>query len=411
MTLDGELLAVVMPTDLTRCCLCGSHALELLPQLPGGRAVATDGQLLAIALQKYQCLDCALLQSDPTAVSAGTAFSYEDTYDFYDKPLMRAFDNKRYRHYADWVASFLGESGAQHVLEVGCGDGWVLEFLQDAHRSTCFHGLEPSAAAVRRAKAAGIDIRKGSVAANDLPADSFDFAYCINVVEHVADPIGFVRSLGALLKPGGHALIICPYGNVVDPELMFVDHLYSFSGKNLELIVRRAGFSVVAWEQGCGMLYPFQALFATNVAEMLSGGEDRAGVAYCPDKTLVSMRREYFSRWASLDETLGERLHPARNVICFGAGETSDLLRAYAPTSWAAVRALMIDRPGDADPTALPAQRDGLSIQFTGSCPDDAFECILLGVKPHHQPAIADRLRGLGKPIIRWDDVIPEPFG
>jgi SAM-dependent methyltransferase len=401
----------VTPAHLTHCYLCGSHALKLLPQLPGERGITTDGQLLPVALRKYQCLDCALLQSDPGSVLVGTAFSYEDTYDFYGKPLMRAFDNQRYRHYADWVASFLGRSGARRVLEVGCGDGWVLQLLQDAYPSIRFRGLEPSGAVVRRANAAGIDVSQGSVGSNDLAAGSFDFAYCINVLEHVADPIEFVRGFGALLKPGGRALIICPYANVIDPELMFVDHLYSYSGENLDLIVRCAGLSIATRKQGRGMFYPLQAVLATNAPEASSNCEDRAGVVHPPDELLISTRRAYFSRWAGLDEILSDRLRPAGNVICFGAGETTGLLRAYAPTSWAAVRALMIDRPGDADPGELPAQRNGLPIHFTEGCPDDAFDCILLGVKPCHQPALAERLRSLGKPVIRWDDVIPEPFG
>jgi SAM-dependent methyltransferase len=387
---DGA--AAAMPTDLTRCYLCGSQALELLPRLPGERGVTTDGQLLAVALRKYQCLNCMLLQSDTSSILAETPFSYEDTYDFYGRPFMRAFDNKRYRHYADWVASFLTEHGARRVLEVGCGDGWVLQLLQETYPSVRFHGLEPSVAAVRRANADGLDVCNGSVESNDLAAGSFDFAYCINVLEHVTDPIGFVRGLGVLLKPGGYALIICPHGNVIDPELLFVDHLFSYSGKNLDLIARHAGLSIVVQEQGSGMLYAFQALVVTNAPGACSRGEDRAGTAYCPDETLASARREYFSRWAGLDETLGERLNRARNVICFGAGETTDLLRAYAPTAWGAARALMIDRPADADPDAQPAPRNGLPIHFAEGCSDDAFDRILLGVKPCHQPAIAERL-------------------
>jgi hypothetical protein len=35
---------------------------------------------------------------------------------------------------------------------------------------------------------------------------------------------------------------------------------------------------------------------------------------------------------------------------------------------------------------------------------------VLLGVKPRYQATISDRLQIFGKPVIRWDDVIPEPF-
>jgi hypothetical protein len=64
---------------ITRCYLCGGRALELLPQLPGGRSVTTDGQLLGAPLEKHQCLDCALIQSEPATVLNAATFSYEAT--------------------------------------------------------------------------------------------------------------------------------------------------------------------------------------------------------------------------------------------------------------------------------------------------------------------------------------------
>lgn len=112
---------------ITRCYLCGGKSLELLPQLPGGRSAISDGHLLAVPLQKYQCLDCKLIQSDPNIVLKTATFSYEATYDFYAKPLMRAFEKERYQNYANWVASFLDQCRPSTVLEIGCGEGWVLE--------------------------------------------------------------------------------------------------------------------------------------------------------------------------------------------------------------------------------------------------------------------------------------------
>src|ERR1700687_1586403 len=96
-------ITIMAENDITRCYLCGGNSLELLQQLPGGRSATTDGHLLAVPLQKYQCPACVLVQSDPTTVLSAAAFSYEATYDFYAKPLMRAFEAERYQNYADWV--------------------------------------------------------------------------------------------------------------------------------------------------------------------------------------------------------------------------------------------------------------------------------------------------------------------
>jgi hypothetical protein len=97
------------------------------------------------------------------------------------------------------------------------------------------------------------------------------------------------------------------------------------------------------------------------------------------------------------------------NVICFGAGETVDLLRTYASSAWRSVQALMIDRPPEAPPNQADSAA-GLPLRFTEDGIDETVGCILLGVKPRYQQVLAARLSSFGKPVICWDDVIREPF-
>jgi hypothetical protein len=237
----------------------------------------------------------------------------------------------------------------------------------------------------------------------------FDFIYCINVLEHVADPVGFLRQVSDLLKPEGAALVICPCANIIDPELLFADHLYSYTRGNLQRLAALSDLVPSAWQQGPGMLYPFQALCSGKAALEISFGSN--GLAsWWTDATLPSGRRDYFHHWAGLDDTLLERVGSADDVVCFGAGETTDLLRAHAPRCWKSIRGYMIDRPNGAGPGAQPPLVEGLQVRFTHDYRGDEFDAILLGVKPRYQAAISDRLQIFGKPVVRWDDLIPEPF-
>jgi SAM-dependent methyltransferase len=382
--------------------------LELLPQLPGGRSVTTDGQLLGAPLQKYQCLDCALVQSETATVLNAASFSYEATYDIYAKPLMRAFERERYQNYANWVASFLDQCKPQTVLEIGCGLGWVLELLRESYPSTSFQGLEPSAAATRGANEAGLDVREGNMDRHPFHQQQFDFIYCINVLEHVADPVVFLRQVRGLLKPGGAVLLICPCANVIDPELLFADHFYSYTRENLQRLAVLSDLVPFAWQQGLGMLHPFQGLCSAKVPLRISFPSNGL-TSWWTDANLPHGRRDYFRRWAGLDGTLLERLGSAGDIVCFGAGETKDLLRAYAPRSWQSVHGYMIDRPNGAEPGVQPLVED-LQVCFTTDYTGDEFGAILLGVKPRYQATLSHRLQSFGKPVIRWDDVIPEPF-
>jgi predicted SAM-dependent methyltransferase len=43
-----------------------------------------------------------------------------------------------------------------------------------------------------------------------LPDSSQDFVVCSHVLEHLADPIGFLADIHRVLRPGGHAIVVLP---------------------------------------------------------------------------------------------------------------------------------------------------------------------------------------------------------
>jgi 2-polyprenyl-6-hydroxyphenyl methylase/3-demethylubiquinone-9 3-methyltransferase len=93
------------------------------------------------------------------------------------------------------------------TLDIGCGGGLVAEAMtQLGCRVT---GVDPSAASLETARAHAaevcleIDYRHGG--GEDLPCNnaSFDIAYCLDVLEHVADLDRVIAEVARVLKPGG----------------------------------------------------------------------------------------------------------------------------------------------------------------------------------------------------------------
>jgi 2-polyprenyl-6-hydroxyphenyl methylase/3-demethylubiquinone-9 3-methyltransferase len=93
------------------------------------------------------------------------------------------------------------------ILDVGCGGGLVSEPL--ARLGAKVTGIDPTvdsiAVARRHAEAQGLAIDYRTASVEELQSDgaTFDAVVCLEVIEHVPDQGAFVRSLGALVRPGG----------------------------------------------------------------------------------------------------------------------------------------------------------------------------------------------------------------
>ena len=95
----------------------------------------------------------------------------------------------------------------KHVLDLGCGGGFMAEAL--ARRGATVTGIDPSAGAItiaeRHAAAEQLAISYVKASAENLPfADScFDHVVCVDVLEHVGDLDAVIGEIRRVLRPGG----------------------------------------------------------------------------------------------------------------------------------------------------------------------------------------------------------------
>jgi SAM-dependent methyltransferase len=99
--------------------------------------------------------------------------------------------------------------GRGRCLEVGPGQG--IDLLRLRLLGWDAHGLEVDPVAAERArKTSGSEVRVGTLASTDYPAEHFDLAYMRHVFEHLPDPARSLRRCLELLKPGGRLVLLYP---------------------------------------------------------------------------------------------------------------------------------------------------------------------------------------------------------
>lgn len=96
------------------------------------------------------------------------------------------------------------------VLDIGCGDGVVGEYLKD-NLNLKIVGIDISKHAVEKAKKRGIDARVYS-SEDRLPFNdhTFDAVFWGDNIEHLFDPLKTAKEIKRVLKKEGRLIMSCP---------------------------------------------------------------------------------------------------------------------------------------------------------------------------------------------------------
>ena len=106
-----------------------------------------------------------------------------------------------------WIQEHVSISGKK-VLDVGCGGGILAESMAVAGAQA--KGIDLSEKALKVADLhsleSGVQVRYEYISAEDLAkkeAGQYDVVTCMEMLEHVPDPLSIIKSCATLVKPGG----------------------------------------------------------------------------------------------------------------------------------------------------------------------------------------------------------------
>ena len=195
-----------------KCMLCGAAADQ--------QAIRSDSVYGGDETQAFwQCAHCDAIYLFPMTTDSQDKEFYEDQFDKWmaKRSGDESWSNPDIQFHSlgarelplrrPWMEKYCHPGST--VLEIGSSSGFLLKSLQD--KGCTVTGVELSHEYRDYAQAKGI---KTVASTSELASgEQFDILLHYYVLEHVSEPLSFLKSLLPMLKPGGKMIFEVPNGN------------------------------------------------------------------------------------------------------------------------------------------------------------------------------------------------------
>ncbi len=233
------------------CALCGTDNTGILYQIDTQKCKLSSLWIDDICYDItsietiVKCKICGLIYVNPRRLVAPNIYPYstiQELYYFQKTYSQRLWAYTRLVHL---LPHWLGYH-PQTLLDIGCGDGALIEVARMAGITS--YGFEISPSLIRLVQAQlGVDSVVSDLTC--LPEKSYDIVTLINVLEHVPEPIKILQECKRLIKTGGMLLVHVPNIGGLPARLTRarwhqiepLEHFYYFHEHTLKHMLMKVG--------------------------------------------------------------------------------------------------------------------------------------------------------------------------
>lgn len=236
-----------------KCRICGSRKVAVIYD-----GIIRDGGLGKYTKENipmYQCDECKVIWHD--VVDADVAAYYEST-QYRDSMEGTSEIEEFYRlHDKESLAKFTYTGTMRfrnkNVADIGCGGGAFLDYISGVAKEII--AIEPSAKYREAMAQKGYHTYAYAPDAAEAWSKKIDVITNFDVIEHVENPLQFIKDIQVLLADGGEAIIGTPtdapimrqlLGEIYEKKQLFsTQHLWIFAEENMRLMAKQAGFEQI----------------------------------------------------------------------------------------------------------------------------------------------------------------------
>lgn len=191
------------PDTVPTCWVCGSADIKLVRRGVDPASLAPDDFAITdkrygLVADLYKCRSCGFLECPKVGDIVSYYEGLEDS-SYVATGAMRAVQQRRL------LARLPRARGS--LLDVGAGSGLLVAEAREVGFDAV--GVEPSRWLQQRAVTDGVPVVHGTLPHPDLTGP-YDVVTLVDVLEHVTDPVGLLRTVEQMMAPEGVGLVVTP---------------------------------------------------------------------------------------------------------------------------------------------------------------------------------------------------------
>lgn len=205
------------------------------------------------------CRDCSTLFQSPRPSSESFEEYYKDSKSatFWASKFLPAVENVRrekiFKPRAKKILDIAEEHAKQieKIADIGAGSGLMLDEFRKIHPKSELLAIEPSKILADSCRKKDIPVEEDLIENIKNQDNSCDLVTCFEVLEHVYDPLLFIKNISNLLKPGGLMIITTLSVDGFDIQFLWEKseqispphHINFLSKKGFKHLFKRAGLN------------------------------------------------------------------------------------------------------------------------------------------------------------------------
>jgi SAM-dependent methyltransferase len=357
--------------------------------------IMSDSRITERRIDNYLCLDTGLVFNGSGARGSEKNF-YTDEYDLHsenDDSEFKFFEANQVIGIYDDIAGFIDGGAsfrkAPSILDIGCGKGILLRKLRDKYPGACLHGVEPSKNALKFFQKVFPDVSLFEGIFEDSPflCEKFDLVASNGVLEHVPDPVVFMKNIRSCIAENGFVYIGVPNFRNNPADLFTYDHLSRFTPETVKMVFELGGFEIVASkvsDQRVPMWFVLKPTVAVSIEDVKVNLEESTRLV---GKSLQEIKAFF----QSYEEAAVQALAKNKRVAVYGTGTL-----ALIATRYTALKPAIISRIFDDNMSIWGSERLGIAVDDPKNIIDigDISE-VIISANPCYVGSIENKIKAL----------------